>query len=89
MTMDSFYHRLVKEFNISKDNIDNNNSDLYVLPRTSTEFVQIVNFVKKENQEYKIRHSDIEGQDWYGHNFIEIFFAYEPYWESKKFLGAV
>lgn len=49
--------------------------DLYILPDDASEWSQIVGYLKSRSIAYQHSLSDVEGQDWFGKQFIEIPFG--------------
>ena len=50
-------------------------NDLYILPETPEETGTITRYLRHRAISHHWSHSDVEGQEWYGKNFIEIPFG--------------
>lgn len=53
----------------------NGMDDLYVLPESKAERDAIILFLHSIGRSFSMKHSTVDGQDWYGKTFIEIHFG--------------
>ena len=80
---------MMEDLNLREDQFGSYYSDLYVLPDNDHQLDEIIGFAKQEGCTSVLRtYSDVEGQPWYGKQFVEIAFAYPEYYEERvKTLG--
>ncbi len=65
---------LIDIFNLSLDQIDGHETDLYILPKDKKQLIEIRKWLvaTKPNTSHTVHISDVPDQLWYGKTFIEI-----------------